>query len=71
MVLWDLTTSQPTQGDLLHRVHTLTQHTLAGLQNWLNRPDTTDTHLVVLTRHAITTSPDDLAPTPPKPQPPP
>ncbi|WP_261881391.1 polyketide synthase dehydratase domain-containing protein, partial [Mycobacterium marinum] len=62
VVLWDLTTSQPTQGDLLHRVHTLTQHTLAGLQNWLNRPDTTDTHLVVLTRHAITTSPDDLAP---------
>ncbi|WP_261864158.1 type I polyketide synthase, partial [Mycobacterium marinum] len=59
VVLWDLTTSQPTQGDLLHRVHTLTQHTLAGLQNWLNRPDTTDTHLVVLTRHAITTSPDD------------
>ncbi|WP_261870189.1 polyketide synthase dehydratase domain-containing protein, partial [Mycobacterium marinum] len=64
VVLWDLTTSQPTQGDLLHRVHTLTQHTLAGLQNWLNRPDTTDTHLVVLTRHAITTSPDDLAPDP-------
>ncbi|WP_373182774.1 type I polyketide synthase, partial [Mycobacterium marinum] len=64
VVLWDLTTSQPTQGDLLHRVHTLTRHTLAGLQNWLNRPDTTDTHLVILTRHAITTSPDDLAPDP-------
>ncbi|MDC9019071.1 hypothetical protein, partial [Mycobacterium marinum] len=64
VVLWDLTTSQPTQGDLLHRVHTLTRHTLAGLQNWLNRPDTTDTHLVILTRHAITTSPHDLAPDP-------
>ncbi|WP_373167990.1 polyketide synthase dehydratase domain-containing protein, partial [Mycobacterium marinum] len=51
LVIWDLTTPQPPQSDLLHHVHTLTQHTLAGLQNWLNRSDTLQAHLVVLTRH--------------------
>ncbi|MDC8985476.1 type I polyketide synthase, partial [Mycobacterium marinum] len=64
LVIWDLTTPQPPQSDLLHHVHTLTQHTLAGLQNWLNRSDTLQAHLVVLTRHAVTTSPHDLAPDP-------
>uniref|UniRef100_UPI0038BA61E0 type I polyketide synthase n=2 Tax=Mycobacterium marinum TaxID=1781 RepID=UPI0038BA61E0 len=64
LVIWDLTTPQPPQSDLLHQVHTLTQHTLAGLQNWLNRSDTLQAHLVVLTRHAVTTSPHDLAPDP-------
>uniref|UniRef100_UPI00356987A2 type I polyketide synthase n=1 Tax=Mycobacterium marinum TaxID=1781 RepID=UPI00356987A2 len=72
LVLWDLTagpdpTPTPEDGDTedpLQRVHTLTRHTLAGLQNWLNRSDTTGTHLVILTRRAVTTVPDDRSPDP-------
>ncbi|OSC35104.1 hypothetical protein B8W66_23475, partial [Mycobacterium decipiens] len=70
LVIWDLTpgpdfTSPAAEGDTdgpLQHVHALTRHTLGGLQTWLTRPDTTRTHLVILTRHAVTTSPDDHSP---------
>ena len=48
--------------DGLGWVHALTAQVLAGLQDWLARPETTDTQLVVLTRHAVTTGAYDRAP---------
>ncbi|WP_444875268.1 SpnB-like Rossmann fold domain-containing protein, partial [Mycobacterium simiae] len=49
-------------GDPLHQTHDLTKHTLTQLQHWLARPDTHNTHLVILTRHAVTTNPHDPTP---------
>ena len=46
----------------LQRVHAVTRHTLAGLQSWLARADTVDTHLVIVTRHAVSISAYDRAP---------
>ena len=43
-------------------MHSLTRRTLAGLQDWLARPDTAGTQLVILTRHAVSTSVYDRAP---------
>ena len=64
LVIWALPLPNPTGDDVdpLQRVHTLTAHTLTGLQDWLARPDTAGTHLVILTRHGVSTSPYDPAP---------
>ena len=43
-------------------MHTLTGRVLTQLQDWLARPDTADTHLVILTRHAVTISAHDRHP---------
>ncbi|KAA1242990.1 hypothetical protein F0Q45_25935, partial [Mycobacterium simiae] len=60
----DPTTKSPTphNEDPLQRVHALLRHTLTGLQTWLTRPDTADTHLVIITGHGTTTSTYDPAP---------
>ncbi len=50
------------EGDALARMHALSRDTLAQLQGWLTRTDTTGTHLVVLTHQAVATDPDDRAP---------
>ena len=65
LVIWALPLPEAADEDPLKRLHALTGRTLAHLQDWLARPETADTHLVVLTRHAVTTSaydpPPDLA----------
>ncbi|WP_456319950.1 SDR family NAD(P)-dependent oxidoreductase [Mycobacterium basiliense] len=61
LLIWPLPQPHPNTTDLQH-LHTLTQHTLTQLQHWLTRPDTTHTHLAILTHHAITTSPHDPHP---------
>ncbi|MGB7163323.1 MAG: SDR family NAD(P)-dependent oxidoreductase [Mycobacterium sp.] len=48
--------------DVLQRVHGLTRRVLAQLQGWLARPDTAETHLVILTCHAVSVSAYDHAP---------
>src|SRR5262249_19821831 len=48
--------------DGLGWVHALSARVLAGLQGWLARPDTTNTLLGVLTRHAVATGVYDRAP---------
>ena len=64
LVIWPLPLPEPTgqHGEGVHRVHTLTARTLTHLQSWLARPDTADTHLVVVTRHAVSTGVYDSAP---------
>ncbi|QUR69261.1 SDR family NAD(P)-dependent oxidoreductase [Mycobacterium spongiae] len=47
---------------VLERVHGVTQDTLARLQDWLARAETTSTHLVVVTRHAVSVGVYDRAP---------
>ncbi|WP_188113172.1 polyketide synthase dehydratase domain-containing protein, partial [Mycobacterium simiae] len=61
LVIWTLPLPNPEQ-DPVGRVHALTRHTLTHLQRWLARPDTLNTQLVVLTRHAVATSVHDRAP---------
>ncbi len=48
--------------DPLRRIHTLTRDAVTQLQGWLSRTDTTETRLVVLTRHAVSVSVHDRAP---------
>ena len=57
VVVWVMPLADPATGtDGLQRVHSVTRGVLTGLQSWLARPETTDTHLVVVTRHAVATS---------------
>ncbi len=49
---------------VMARVHALTRDTLAQLQQWLARPDTTETQLVVMTRHAVSITVHDRSPDP-------
>ncbi|WP_191499994.1 SDR family NAD(P)-dependent oxidoreductase, partial [Mycobacterium simulans] len=60
LVIWALPVTQTEQA--LDGVRTLTRYTLAQLQCWLARPDTLNTHLVILTRHAVAISAHDRAP---------
>jgi amino acid adenylation domain-containing protein/non-ribosomal peptide synthase protein (TIGR01720 family) len=66
LVIWPLPLADPGDTDVdadpVKRVHALTHSTLAGLQCWLARADTADTHLVILTSHAVSTSAYDAAP---------
>ncbi|WP_169726879.1 type I polyketide synthase, partial [Mycobacterium szulgai] len=62
VVIWALPFSEAFEHDVLERVHTLTQQVLAQLQCWLARPDSNETPLVILTRHAVATSVHDRAP---------
>ena len=50
------------EADPLPRVHALTRHVLAQLQSWLARPDTANTRLVIVTRHAVSVSAYDGVP---------
>ena len=59
LVIWPL--PQPGEADP-QRVHTLTRHVLAQLQSWLARPETANTRLVIITRHAVSVSAYDGAP---------
>lgn len=61
LVLWMLPQANH-HHDALAGVHTLTRHALTRLQSWLARTDNTDSHLVVITRHAVTISPHDHVP---------
>ncbi|MHA7653900.1 SDR family NAD(P)-dependent oxidoreductase, partial [Mycobacterium sp. ML4] len=65
LVIWPLPPPEPDHHDPLPRLHTLTQHTLTQLQQWLTRPDTLSTPLVIITTHAVCTTvydqPPDLA----------
>ena len=63
MVIWALPpTSCKTGMNPVGWVHVLTARVLTGLQGWLARPETSQIPLVVLTRHAVTTSTYDRAP---------
>ena len=62
LVIWVLPVPEAADEDPLKRLHALTGRTLAHLQDWLSRPETVDTHLVVVTRHAVTTTPYDPPP---------
>ncbi len=63
LVIWPLPDpAGDGDGEGVARVHTLTAHALTQLQRWLARPDTLDTHLVVVTRHGVSTSSYDRAP---------
>ena len=64
-MIWPLPRPEEKAGgeaDPLRRVHTLTRHVLAQLQSWLARPDTANTHLVIITRHAVSVSAYDGVP---------
>ncbi|WP_459797742.1 polyketide synthase dehydratase domain-containing protein, partial [Mycobacterium riyadhense] len=61
LVIWALPPTR-TDADPLRQVHTLTEHTLSQLQHWLTRPDALNTRLVILTQHAVSTSPHDRRP---------
>ncbi|OSC35103.1 hypothetical protein B8W66_23480, partial [Mycobacterium decipiens] len=62
LVVWPLPLPDPADADHLQRAHTLTQHTVTQLQDWLTRPDTLDTHLVIITCHAVSINVYDQAP---------
>ena len=65
LVIWPLPLADETtdkQADPLPWVHTLTRHVVAQLQNWLARPETANSQLVILTRHAASVSADDTVP---------
>ncbi|KZS62100.1 hypothetical protein A4G28_18965 [Mycobacterium ostraviense] len=65
LVIWPLPRPDDEAGgeaDPLRRVHALTRHVLAQLQDWLARPDALGTHLVIITRHAVSVSAYDRAP---------
>ena len=62
LVIWSLPVSEAADEHPVERLHALTGRVLAGLQDWLARPDTAGTELVVLTRHAVTTSVYDRVP---------
>ncbi len=60
LVIWPLPHVGET--DPLDRVHALTRQVLAQLQGWLARPDTANTRLIVVTRHAVSVGAHDDAP---------
>ena len=65
LVIWPLPQPEEQAGaeaDPLQRVHALTRHVLAQLQSWLARPDTDNTHLMIITRHAVSVSACDGVP---------
>ena len=63
LVIWPLPLPDPSEDSHpVDRLHILTRRTLAQLQDWLARPDVVGTHLVIITRHAVTTTPHDPAP---------
>ena len=64
LVIWPLPVPESAEEDTdaLQRVHTLTRDTLTGLQDWLARPDTLASHLVIITRDALATTAHDRAP---------
>ena len=65
LVFWPLPLADEAtdeQADPLPWVHTLTRRVLAQLQSWLARPETANSRLVVLTRHAVSVSADDSVP---------
>ena len=55
-MIWVLPLAPGDDTDPLGRVHGLTGEVLAGVRGWLARSDATDTHLVVVTRHAVSAS---------------
>ena len=61
LVLWMLPQQQG-RVDPLDGAHAMTGQVVAGLQGWLARADTTNTHLVILTRHAVTVGMYDQSP---------
>nr|WP_304528657.1 type I polyketide synthase [Mycobacterium sp. E2327] len=60
LVIW--APPRPDDADPLHGVHTLTRHALAQLQGWLARADTANTHLLIVTRHAVSVGAYDGVP---------
>ncbi|WP_224770470.1 SDR family NAD(P)-dependent oxidoreductase [Mycobacterium simulans] len=62
LAIWPLPLPDPAEADDLQRVHTLTRATVTQLQDWLTRSDTLDSHLVILTRHAVSINVYDRAP---------
>jgi acyl transferase domain-containing protein/acyl-CoA synthetase (AMP-forming)/AMP-acid ligase II/acyl carrier protein/NADP-dependent 3-hydroxy acid dehydrogenase YdfG len=63
LVIWPLPRAEKAAGEAdPQRVHTLTRHVLAQLQSWLARPDTANSRLVIVTRHAVSVSAYDGAP---------
>jgi mycoketide-CoA synthase len=63
LVIWPLPLPDPSEDSHpVDRLHVLTRRTLTQLQDWLARPDVLGTHLVIITRHAVTTAPHDPAP---------
>ena len=69
LVIWPLPLAPETSGtpesmggDPLPRLHSLTRHTLSGLQEWLAHPEAAASRLVILTRHAVSTGVADRAP---------
>ncbi len=65
LVIWPLPRPEEQAGgqaDPLRRVHALTRHVLAQLQSWLARPDTANTRLMIVTRHAVSVSAYDGVP---------
>ena len=63
LVIWPLPlAAEAAEADPLSRVHALTRDVLAQLQSWLARPDTAHTHLLILTRNAVSVSAYDGVP---------
>uniref|UniRef100_UPI0021E52480 non-ribosomal peptide synthetase n=1 Tax=Mycobacterium simulans TaxID=627089 RepID=UPI0021E52480 len=64
LAVWDVASPQLSTDhpDPLDQVHVLTRRILAGLQTWLASADAVEAHLVLVTRHAVSISPDDQAP---------
>ncbi|WP_156748467.1 type I polyketide synthase, partial [Mycobacterium sp. E3198] len=60
LVVWLLHDAD--EADPLRRVHGLTREVLAQLQGWLARPDAAQSHLVVVTRNAVSVSAFDRVP---------
>ncbi len=63
LVIWPLPLPDPGEDfDPVDRLHSVTRRTLTQLQDWLTRADVPGTHLVIITRHAVTTTPHDPSP---------
>ncbi|MEB4209440.1 type I polyketide synthase [Mycobacterium sp. 94-17] len=61
LVIWPLPEAAA-DIDTVERLHSLTRRTLTQLQAWLANPHTLNSHLVVITRHAVAAGRDDPAP---------
>ncbi|KZS60623.1 hypothetical protein A4G26_11330 [Mycobacterium kansasii] len=63
LVVWPLPLPDPGEdSNPVDRLHILTRRTLTQLQDWLARPDVLGTHLVIVTRHAVSVSAYDGVP---------
>ncbi|BBX46973.1 hypothetical protein GCM10009641_11730 [Mycobacterium cookii] len=63
LVIWQLPKEKVGgEAEPLGRVHSLTRNVVAQLQSWLARPETADTRLVIVTRHAVGVSAYDGVP---------